>query len=99
MKIGAASVITRKSDIVFTSLDDELLAIDSQAGYCYSMNDIAGEVWEMLSEPTTLKALVSRLCDEFEVDGETCRREIGTLLDNFLEAGLIEVDSEQPPVL
>lgn len=97
MNIHAASIISRKIDIAFTNLDDELLAIDAQTGYCYSMNDTAGEVWEILSAPMTFNDLCSRLCDEFDVDEGTCHQEVLMLLNDLWDAGLIEVEHGQFP--
>jgi hypothetical protein len=45
----------------FSQLDDELLAIDAQAGYCYSLNETAGRVWDLIATPMSLDAICAQL--------------------------------------
>ena len=73
-------------------LDDELLGIDSQAGYCYSLNETAGRVWELIAEPMTVSEICSRLRKEFAVDEQTCKRETISLLQQLTDAGLAGID-------
>lgn len=89
------SVVCRMSDVVFTRLDDELLAIDSQAGYCYSMNETAGRIWDLISVPVAVGDLCSHLRAEFTVDEQQCRFEILDLLKGLLDSGLIQVVDAQ----
>jgi coenzyme PQQ synthesis protein D (PqqD) len=94
-EINVDSVVCRTSDVVFSKLDDELLAIDAQAGYCYSMNETAGRIWEMISVPVSVGELCSQMRTEFFVDELMCRQEILTLLKGLLESGLIQVKDAQ----
>lgn len=90
-EINIDSVVCRKSDVVFSKLDDELLAIDSQAGYCYSLNETAGRIWDLISVPVTVGDLCAQLGSEFAVDEHECRDEVFVLLRGLLESGLIQV--------
>jgi hypothetical protein len=90
-KIDSASVIQRAKDLPFSQLDDELLAIDAQAGYCYSLNEPAGRVWELIATPTMISAVCTRLRQEFAVDEATCERDVITLIEGLYDAGLVQV--------
>jgi len=90
-QIKAESIISRGADIVFSKLDDELLAIDAQAGYCYSMNETAGRIWEMISIPVSIGDICSRLVKEYSVDEALCLREVLPLLQKLHDSGLIQV--------
>jgi len=91
-QITAESVVSRSADIVFSKLDDELLAIDAQAGYCYSMNETSGRIWEMLSVPVSVGAICSRLGKEYSVDEAVCLREVLPLMQKLHDSGLIQVN-------
>jgi hypothetical protein len=92
--------IRRAVDIFFTKADDEVLAIDEQAGYYYAMNETSSRIWELIAEPfdtaqgrpATVEAICARLCQEFSVDAETCQREVIHLLNGLREAGLVQMD-------
>jgi len=89
------SVVYRSSNVVFSKLDDELLAIDSQAGYCYSMNETAGRIWEMISSPVSISELCSQLKNEYTVDENVCLQEVLPLVQNLYDSGLIKVKDAQ----
>lgn len=91
LPIQATTVFRRSKDVQFTQLDDELLAVDAQAGYCYSLNETAGRVWDLIATPASLAAICSRLGTDFAVDKETCEREVIALLQGLREAGLAQV--------
>lgn len=95
MTIATDSVVYRASDVVFSKLDDDLLAIDAQAGYCYSMNKTAGRIWEIISVPVSVSALCSQLKAEFSVDENMFQKEVISLLESLFENGLIQVKDAQ----
>lgn len=97
-QITIDSIVARNPGTAFSKLDDEMLAIDSQAGYCYSLNETAGRIWELLASPLSIRELSSRLTEEFSVDDTTCRQEVTALLQQLLDSGLIQVmDAQAPP--
>ncbi len=85
------TLLRRGKDIPFSLLDNELLAIDSQAGYCYSLNTTAGRVWDLIATPLSLDAICVQLRKEYTVDEQTCRREVTALLQGLFDAGLVQV--------
>lgn len=94
MCIDSGSIVQRIGKVVFSRLDDELLAIDAEASECFSLNQTAGQVWEMLAQPVSVATICSRLCQEYAVEAAVCEREIVTLLQALQQAGLISVREE-----
>lgn len=89
--IDSESIVKRSTDVQFSQLDEELLAIDSQAGFCYSLNESAGRVWELIATPVQVGAMCDRLQQEFAVDEATCRKDVLALLQDLANAGLLQV--------
>lgn len=87
-------LIQRSQEIVFEQFGDELLAVDAQSGYCYAFNETAGRLWELISTPATLRDICTQLCQEYDIDPETCLREIGALVQELAQAGIVQADSE-----
>jgi len=94
MKIQPGSVVQRTKDILFNRIDDELLAIDANAEYCYSLNESASRAWELISSPTRVETVCQRLIEEFDIDKATCERDISELFESLNEAGLIRISDE-----
>ncbi len=79
-RVNSHSIVRRGRDISFSELDEELLAIDAQAGYCYSLNESAGRVWALIPAPIEVSEICARLRREYDVDEATCLNEVIRLL-------------------
>ncbi len=90
--IDLNSIVSRAVEAQFKQLDDELLAIDEQAGFLYSMNETASRVWELIAQPSAVSNVCSHLRRTFAVDKATCQREVLVLLQELHEAGLVQVN-------
>jgi hypothetical protein len=91
MQIEPNSVVQRTGDLLFSQLDDDKIAIDSQAGYYYAMNESAGRVWELIAEPISVDAVCAQLHAEYDVAPQQCRQDVLALLAALYKAGLVEV--------
>ena len=85
------SIVSRKKGVLFSRLDDELLGIDSQAGFCYSLNETGGRIWEMISAPISVLDICSQIRTEFEVNEYECQNEVIELLLKLMKSDLIQV--------
>jgi hypothetical protein len=77
-------------DLLEADVNGEIVALHIEKGQCYGMNAVASRVWAMLAEPTSPADICARLGQEFEVDAETCRRDVTALIDDFRKEGLIK---------
>ena len=89
--IDERCVVSGNLAIPCSRLDDDLLAIDERGGYCYSLNASAARVWELVATPAVVADVCTVLCGEFEVDRETCVRDVSAILSAMREAGLVNV--------
>ena len=85
------SIAQRLPGTEFSRLDDAYLAIDSEKGYCYSLNGTAGRVWELTEQPVMLADLCLQMQREFVVEEETCQRDVFTLVTSLHKAGLVQI--------
>ena len=92
--LHAKSVVCRAKEVLFSRLDDELLAIDSQAGYCYSLNETAGMVWDLIAEPMRIRDICTRLGEHFRVDEAECLADVIELLQGLYHADLVKIGDE-----
>jgi len=90
IEIKVNSVAKRTRNIVFSKLEDELLAVDGEAGNCYSLNETAGRIWELIDEPVPISEICAQLCSKYTVDWNTCERDVIELLQGLCAAGLVQ---------
>ena len=88
------SVVERSRDLTFTEVADDHLAIDVEAGYAWALDGIGHRVWELLASPGTVASICESLRAEYDVDEETCLRDVLELLGTFVDEGLVTVGGD-----
>lgn len=84
-------IARQEGDLMSTTLDGELVGISVEHGMCYGFDEIATRVWELLAVPCRFNDLCGRLTSEFDVDEETCRRDVRALIDALHRDRLVSV--------
>jgi hypothetical protein len=82
-------VYERATQLLEADLGDELMALDAEGGHCFGFNSVATGVWRRLGSPKSFDELHQELLAEYDVDSEQCRTELGELLEDLLEKGLV----------
>jgi hypothetical protein len=67
-------------DHLFSSLVDEAVILSLENGRYYGLNHVGAAIWSSLQQPVTLSEIESFLMKEYEVDEQTCRIEVMSLL-------------------
>jgi hypothetical protein len=74
-------------------LGDELVGLHVDQGACYGFNPTAARVWQLLEQPRTVSDLREHLLAEYQVDEETCDRELRALLKQFEDHRLVAAEA------
>lgn len=90
-EIRQETLVVGNSEIAFTPLDGDLLGMDERAGYCYSLNSSAADIWNLIQTPVSVESICCALRSRFDVDSETCRRDVAALLADMVETGLVRI--------
>ena len=95
MTLGLTSrVRTTSDDFVDASVDGELVFMNVLEFRFHSLRDTGLRVWQLLAKDdggVTVGVVVEALCKEFEVDADTCLKDVSVLLEELREAGLVEL--------
>ena len=68
----------------------ESSAVLLSKGQYYSLEETGAAFWLALTEPKTLSELVAQVQNEYEIDSATAQEDISNLLDDLIEAGLVQ---------
>ncbi len=85
------TTIVRTNKALVSSIEDELVMFDVNAGQYYGLNNVATAVWNHLETEKTVDALAQNLTSEFDISLDECRKELLEFLPELEEKGLIEV--------
>ena len=69
------TVIQRKPGLLFNEIDGEIVMLSIENSEYYGLEKVGSRIWELIEKPLTMKELVAKLLDEFDVDEERCWKE------------------------
>jgi hypothetical protein len=87
------TVVSQSTDIVASDIDDEKVMMSIEKGQYYGLDPIATCVWNLMEKPVTVSDLIDALLLEFDVDRETCERDVLAFLEEIKEDGILQVES------
>ena len=90
--INLETVINKNLEIDDTDLDGEKVMMNLDKGEYFMMNEVGSRIWEIISEPINVKEIINTLCNEYEVDEETCKDTVIEFLGRLDNADLISIN-------
>jgi len=79
----------RTSKTISGRLHDELVMMDPEKGKYFALNPVATRIWDLLEKPYDENELCNIRMDEYEVSPEQCRKEVGEVLDEMVQLGIV----------
>jgi pyrroloquinoline quinone biosynthesis protein D len=55
----------------------------------HDLNEVAARIWSLCDGRLTVREIAAAIVGEFEVDGETARRDVAEFVSEMLEDGLL----------
>jgi hypothetical protein len=89
--ISLRATVGAISEQVSTRLDDETVLLELKKGTYYGLNAVGSLIWEMVQQPQSIEALCSAVVEQFNVEPETCKRDVLRLIEEMQVAGLVEI--------
>ncbi len=85
------SWIVRSKEPLASRVDDDLVLFSANKGMYYGTQSIGQQIWEHLETEIQLADLCDRLQASFDVERDTCEREVVAFLTQLQQEGLITV--------
>jgi len=97
LELPSATLVVRDASFMEAEVDDEIVALSIEKGTCYGLNSVGARIWRMLANPIRIADICKALVIEYEVDPETCEREVLDLLAELLAEGIIGTPANSGP--
>ncbi len=91
IQVDDSTLVQASSRIVSCELDGEAVLLDPQAGEYFGLNEVGAVIWAMLATPCRVSDLHSAVVSRFDVDEDTCRDDVMTLVEELVARGLAVV--------
>jgi hypothetical protein len=90
MSITPATKLIRNSDILYAPVGtEEAVMMSVEAGRYYGLNAVGSRIWELLETPKTVAQLCAQICEEFEVDAQTCEADVLKFTGSLIDQGIV----------
>lgn len=91
-EIELQSCVRRAEGLLSTELDGEVVLMSIERGSYYGVADTAQHIWNLLEQPMTVSALCDSLCAQYQIDADTCQRDVFPFLQQLKDEGLLIVE-------
>ena len=79
-----------KPDVVFQPMDDEAIIVSLNSEEIFKLNLTGVEIVKLIEAKSPLTEILTQLTKRFDVEEQDFANDVTELLDQLLEAGLIE---------
>jgi hypothetical protein len=73
-------------------LDDDVVILSLKQGVYYSLNLCGNRIWSLIQKPVKIGEVLEILLEEFEIDKETCEKDLFSLLSIMKKEGLVVIE-------
>lgn len=90
--ITAASppgTLKRRERVFAVTQSDATVLMDVAGGRYFTLNDVAGRIWELLTTPRTTAELITELAAEYEVPTDRLALDVAALTGRLVELSLL----------
>ncbi len=87
------TIIKAAPDQVSCELAGEAAILNLADGVYYGLDPVGARIWSLLQSPITVAQIRDAILAEYEVDRDTCERDLQALLNDLAKANLIELSN------
>jgi hypothetical protein len=92
MSISLTSKIVLSKAAFTSSVGGDLIIFDPDHGSYYGSGPVGARIWELIEKHALVADICASLMQEFNVDRETCEREVVVFLSELEKRGLVTVN-------
>jgi hypothetical protein len=91
-EIRMDSTVVVAKEQMSCGLDDEAVILSIKKGVYYSLNPCGNRIWSLIQKPVKVGKVRDSLLEEFDIDKETCEKDLLSLLSNMKNEGLVVIE-------
>ena len=87
--------LVRSKDLVWRMIDDEAFFLEEDGRKLHSLDKVGSFIWKSSDGHHTVRAIVEKICERFEVDREAAERDTSEFIAKLIDEGIVNL-SESP---
>jgi len=92
-EISKDSIIKQTDDIVASEIDGETVMMSIENGRYYGLDLIGSHIWDLIKSPIKVADLINTLLEKYDVDGDTCQRDVLAFLNDLNQDNILVVEN------
>lgn len=81
--------VAQNKDIAYRVIDEEAIILTPEDGMLHNLNALATRIFELANGARTVNDIVKAVCDEFDVDENTARRDTINFIEDLLHKKML----------
>lgn len=94
-KLDMSVTVVVAAEHLVARLGDESVVLGLEKAMYYGLDDVGARAWDLMQSPVAISTVRDTIVQEYEVDEETCERDLIAFLASLEAEGMIEVSSGQ----
>lgn len=86
------SLILQNKEIDVTDLNGEKVIMNIDKCQYFALDEVGSRIWEIVTKPIKVNEIICTILSEYNIDNETCEKEVTEFLTELKEVGLIEIN-------
>lgn len=95
MPLTVDSVVVSTEEQVSADLDGEAVVLGLAKGIYYGLDEVGARIWALVREPRTISDIRDSIVTEYDVEPDSCLRDLIQFLEGLETEGLIRVSGGQ----
>ena len=85
------ALVTAVKEQVSCDLAGETAILDLKSGQYYGLNPVGARIWQLIQESRMVSDVLNIIQSEYDVDAQSCERDLLALLAELQSKGLVEM--------
>ncbi len=95
-RLQPSSFLVREQSLLAAAAEEGVTMMGDNEGEFYRLDAVGKRIWILLEQPCSVSFVCEMLQAEFDVDPETCERDVVAFLEQLCEKGIVRVVPEPP---
>jgi hypothetical protein len=85
------TILSQNDEVLAADMDGEVVMMHLEMSEYYGLDAMASDIWEQLTEPTSVAKLCTALQQKYEVDRATCVSDVLAYLNEMNGYALLKI--------
>lgn len=87
----------KKNDekIAYRVIDEEALVVNLKESSFHTLNPVGSFIWQQIDGKTSIKKIIQKVTDEFDIDKDTAEKDSIEFIDELLKKELVIISESE----